>query len=121
MKGKENSIIHFVDLINPFIEKLSNWRRKVQKGNFSMFSSLTDVSNLDDKLKANVVQHLEKLECKFKIYFPEISKDDVSLARNPFRLSSEKVEDKLQNKFIDMKNDSSCQDVFEAFPVTNFW
>ena len=38
-----------------------------------------------------------------------------------FRLSSEKVEDELQDQFIDMKNDSSCQDLFEAFPVTDFW
>ena len=48
-------------------------------------------------------------------------RDDLSLARDPFRLSSEKVEDKLQDQFIDVKNDSSSQDVFEAFPVTDFW
>ena len=73
-----------------------------------MFSSLADISNLDNELKTNVAQHLEKLECEFKTYFPEISKDYLSLARNPFRLFSENVEDKLQDQFIDMKNDSSC-------------
>ena len=109
-----------MNLINAFIEKLSNWKHKVQKGNFSMFSSLADVSTLDDELKTNVAQHLDKMECKFKTYFPEISKDDLSLERNSFRLSSEKVEDELQDQFIDMKNDFSCQDVFEAFPVTDF-
>ena len=86
-----------------------------------MFISLADISNLDDKLKINVAQHLEKLKCEFKTYFSEISRDDLSLARNPFRHSSEKVKEKLQDQFIDMKNDSSCQDVFEAFPVTDFW
>ena len=54
-------------------------------------------------------------------YFPELSRDDLSLAKNPFRLFSEKVEDELQDQFINMKNDSSSQDVFEAFPVTDFW
>ena len=49
------------------------------------------------------------------------SRDDLSLARNPFRLSFEKVKDEVQDQFIDMKNDSSCQDVFEAFPVSDFW
>ena len=68
-----------------------------------MFSSLADISNLDDELKTNVAQHLEKMECEFKTYFPEISRSDLSLAKNPFRLSSEKVEDELQNQFIDMK------------------
>ena len=121
MQGKEKNITHFVDLINGFIEKLSNWRRNVKKGNFAMFTGLADISHLDDELKTNVAQHLEKLECEFRSYFPELSRDDQSLARNPFRLSSEKVEDKLQDQFIDMKNDSCTQDVFEAFPVMDFW
>ena len=76
---------------------------------------------MDGELKTNVAQHLEKLECEFRPYFPELSRGDMSLARNPFRLSSEKVEDELQDQFIDMKNDSRSQDVFEAFPVTDFW
>ena len=82
---------------------------------------MVDISHLDDELKTNVAQHLEKLECEFRSYFPELSRDDLSLARNPFRLSSEKVEDELQDQFIDMKNDSSSQDMFEAFPITDFW
>ena len=42
---KEKNIIHFVDLINGFIEKLSNWRREVQKGSFAIFTSLADISH----------------------------------------------------------------------------
>ena len=86
-----------------------------------MFASLADISHLNNELKTNVAQHLEKLECEFRSYFPELSRDDLSLAKDPFRLSSEKVEDKQQDQFIDMKNDSSSQDVFEAFSVTDFW
>ena len=85
-----------------------------------MFSSLADISNLDDDLKTNDAQHLDKLESEFKSYFPELSRDDLSLARNLFQLSSEKVEDKLQDQFIDMKNESSSQDVFGALPVRVF-
>ena len=120
MQGKEKNIIHFVDLINGFIKKLSNWRHKVQKGHFAMFTGLADISHLNNELKTNIAQHLEKLDCEFRSYFPKLSRDDLSLARNSFQLSSEKVEDKLQDQFIDMKNDSSSQDVFEAFPVTDF-
>ena len=90
MQDKEKNIIHFVGLINGFIEKLSNWRRKVQKGNFAMFTSLADISRSDDELKTNVAQHLEKLKCQFRSYFSELSRDDLSLARNPFRLSPRK-------------------------------
>ena len=92
----------------------------MQKGNFAMFTSLADISHLNDELKVNVAQHLEKLECEFISYFSELSRDDLSLARNPFRLSSKKVEDGLQDQFIDVKNDSSSQDVFEAFPSHGF-
>ena len=84
-KRKKYYIIHFVDLINRFIEKLSNWRRKVQKGNFAVFTSLDDISHLDDELKTNVAQHLKKLEREFGSYFPELSRDDLLLASNPFR------------------------------------
>ena len=84
MQGKEKNIIRFVDLINGFIEKFSNWRRKGQKGNFAMFTSLADISHLDDELTTNVAQHLEKLEWEFRSYFPELSRDDLPLARNPF-------------------------------------
>ena len=82
---------------------------------------MVDISHLDNELKTNVAQHLEKLECEFRSYFPELSRNDLSLAKDPFRLSSEKIQDELQDQFIDMKNDSSSQDVFEAFPVTDFW
>ena len=73
MQGKEKNIIPFVDLINGFIEKLSNWRRKVQKGNFAMFTSLADISHLNDELKTNVAQHLEKLECEFRSNLVEMT------------------------------------------------
>jgi len=121
MQDKEKNIIQFVDLINAFVEKLLNWRRKVQKGNLAMFSNLADISDLDEALKTDVAQHLENLESEFKSYFPEAIGDDLSLARNPFRLSPEKVEDELQDQLIDLKNDSSCRDLFESFPVTEFW
>ena len=80
MQGKEKNNICFANLVNACIEKLSNWRRKVQKGNFSIFSNLADNFYLDDELKTNVAQHLEKLECEFKTYFSKISRDDLSLA-----------------------------------------
>ena len=40
------------------------------QGNFAMFTSLADISHLDDELKTNVAQHYEKLECEFRSYFP---------------------------------------------------
>ena len=120
MQRKEKNIIQFVALINAFEEKLSNWGRKVQNGNLAMFSNLADFSELDEALKTDIAQHFENLESKFKSYFPEAVGDDLSLARNPFRLSPEKVKDELQDQLIDLKNVSSSRDLFESFPVTEF-
>ena len=106
-----------MDSISAFVEKLANWRRKTQNGNFAMFNKLSDISEINNELKTNVVQHLKELESEFKHYFPEVSGDDLSLARNPFRLSSENVEDELQDQLIDLKNDSSCRDLFKTLPV----
>ena len=49
-----------------------------------MFASLADISHLNNELKTNVAQHLEKLECEFRSYFPELSRDDLSLAKDHF-------------------------------------
>ena len=66
-----------------------------------MFNNLSDISEINDELKTNVVQHLNELESKFKHYFPEVSGDDLSLGRNPFRLSPENVEYELRDQLID--------------------
>ena len=31
------------------------------------------------------------------------------------------MEDELQDQLIDLKNDSSCRDLFETLPLTEFW
>ena len=98
-----------MDSISVFVEKLANWRRKAQNGNFAMFNNLSDISQINDKLKTNVVQHLKELESEFKHYFPEVSGDDLTLAKNPFRLSPENMEDELQDQLIDLKNDSAAE------------
>ena len=71
---QEKKVICFLNLINAFIEKLSNWRRKVQKGNFLMFSSLADIFNLDDDVKTNVAQHISKnWNANSKHTFPKLA------------------------------------------------
>ena len=81
---KEKNIIQNMDLINAFVEKLANWRRKAQNGNFAMFNNLSDIFELNNELKTKIVQHLKELESEFNSYFREVSADDLSLARNPF-------------------------------------
>ena len=55
MQEKEKNIIQNMDSISAFVEKLANWRRKAQSGNFAMFNNLPDISEINDELKINVV------------------------------------------------------------------
>ena len=55
MQGKEKNIIQNMDSISAFVEKLTNWRRKAQSGNFAMFNNLSNISEINDELKTNVV------------------------------------------------------------------
>ena len=41
--GKKKNVVYFLDLIRAFIEKLLNWRHRVQKDNFAVFSCLADI------------------------------------------------------------------------------
>ena len=50
-----------MDSISAFVEKFTNWRQKAQNGNFAMFNKLSDISEINDELKTNVVQHLKEL------------------------------------------------------------
>ena len=89
-----------------FLKNSQNGDVKYRKV-INMFNSLADISNSDDELKINAAQHLQKLEWEFISYFLELSRDDLSFAKNSFlRSFFKKVEDKL-DQFIDMKNDFS--------------
>ena len=121
MQGKGKKIIQFVDFTGAFVEKLGNWKRKVKNGNFDMFHSFTCLSDTDDEIKDKVADHLGTLQTEFKSYFLELSHDAFTLVRNPFRVAIEQVDDEFQDELIDLRNDSSCLDLFEDVSVTEFW
>ena len=120
MQGKGKDIIQFVDFTGAF-ERLGNWKRKVKNGNFDMFHSFTYLSDMDDEIKDEMADHLGTLQTEFKSYFPELSHDAFTLVRIPFCVTIEQVDDEFQDKLIDLRNDSSCRDVFEDVSVTEFW
>ena len=68
-----------------------------------------------------ILQHLEALESEFIKYFPEVDNDELGLIRNPFILPVEKVPDSLQDKFLELKDDSCARDLFNEKSITEFW
>ena len=72
---KGTTIIDFIDALNASVQKLENWTRKAEKGNFAMFEALSTVSfdDVDDALSSQILAHLTSLRKKFLRYFSEIS------------------------------------------------
>ena len=105
------------------MQKLENWRQKVEKENFAMFETLLSVvkDTLDVNISSEILQHLVNLRKEFLTYFSEISAVDLELVRKAFAMPIEKVTDDLQNELIDFRNDSACKKMFETLLICEFW
>ena len=113
LQGNGKTIIDFVDSLNAFVQKVENWIRKVDEGNFAMFESLSAVANngLHTDVAKEVFMHLSYLREEFLQYFPEIGRDELALLRNPFLVKVDEIRDDLQDELIDLQNDSGCRDI----------
>uniref|UniRef100_UPI00358F626F zinc finger BED domain-containing protein 5-like n=1 Tax=Myxine glutinosa TaxID=7769 RepID=UPI00358F626F len=124
LQGKGTTIIQFIGILSAFIQKLENWKRKAEEGNFAMFESLSEVTfnePLDPGIAKDVVAYLSCLREEFLQYFPEIGREGLALMRNPFLVKVSDVQDDLQDELIEFQNDSGCRDVFEASSISEFW
>uniref|UniRef100_UPI00358F884D protein FAM200C-like n=1 Tax=Myxine glutinosa TaxID=7769 RepID=UPI00358F884D len=124
LQGKGTTIIQFIDTLSAFKQKLENWKRKAEEGNFTMFESLSEVTinePLNPGVAKDVVTHLSCLREEFLQYFPEIGREGLVLMRNPFLVKVNDVQDDLQDELIEFQNDSGCRDVFEASSISEFW
>ena len=54
---KGTTIIDFINALNAFVQKLENWTRKAEKGNFATFVALSTVSSddVDDALSSEIL------------------------------------------------------------------
>ena len=122
LQGKGTTIIDFIDTLNAFVQKLENWTRKAEKGNFAAFEILSTVSSndMDDALSSEILVYLTSLQKEFSRYFPEISESDLKLVRKPFGVPVEVCDD-LQDELIYLKNYSTCRDMFDTLSICEFW
>ena len=75
MQKKDTIVLNFMDALNAFVQKLDNWQRKVENGNFAMFEALSSVTygNLSRNLSSEILAHLTNLKKEFLRHFPEMS------------------------------------------------
>ncbi len=62
LRGKDTTVIHFVDTLRAFVAKIKNWTSKVSSGNFAMFEKFSEVTDgkeeTDSCLQNEVISHL---------------------------------------------------------------
>ena len=128
LQGKQTNLILFQDNLNAFVAKVQNWRRKVNVGNVAMFERLCsmkdqEATKLETDLKLEIIAHLDGLEKQFHRYFPELDQEDAALVRNPFAptLDVASLPDQIQDKYLDLRNDSSSRDLFDELSLNQFW
>ena len=63
------------------------------------------------------------MESEFQHCFPELKKQEATLARNPFSnsLDVSDIPDKMQEQFIELKNYSAACDVYHEKSLSQFW
>ena len=63
------------------------------------------------------------MELEFRHYFLELKEEEAILARNPFSDSLDvgDITDKMQEQFIELKNDSTARDIYHEKSLSQFW
>lgn len=110
-----------------FVSKLQNWRRKTNLGNIAMFEKLRGVMDksqiqLDQFLKDEITKHIQSLGKEVERYFPDPSQEQEALVRSPFctDLNVSSIPHDIQDKFPDLRSDSSARDLFQVKSETQF-
>ncbi|KAG7174827.1 Zinc finger BED domain-containing protein 5-like 26, partial [Homarus americanus] len=90
---------------------------------FSNLDSALIHGNLDSELKKQLITHLTDLKTEFIRYFPEIDEkcEGWKFIRNPFQCEVADVSDELQEKFLELKFNSTAKEDFKELDLETFW
>lgn len=74
-------------------------------------------------MKEEITGHLESLENELQRYFPELKEEETTVTRIPFSASLDvaSIPNKLQDEFLDLRNDSLARNLFNEKLLTQFW
>ncbi|XP_076806902.1 zinc finger BED domain-containing protein 5-like [Clavelina lepadiformis] len=125
LQGPDTNILQFKDVLFGFVEKVQNWDRKINQGNFAMFEKLSafEATGLRPQIKQEISEHLQSLEKEFQNYFPDLTKEVEVFPRNPFSpmIDIATVSEELQDELLDLRNDSASREMFLEKSLTQFW
>ena len=82
LQGPDTIIIQFKDVLSGLVEKIQNWNRKVNQGNFAMLEKLSEfeADSNSKQIKQEISEHLRLLEKQFQRYFPDLDEGFVTFS-----------------------------------------
>lgn len=92
---------------------------------FERLCSMLDeeAEEIETELKTEIIAHLDSLDEQFERYFPELTQEEAALVRNPFSPSLDvaSLPDRIQDEYLDLRNDSSVRDLYNEKNLNQFW
>ena len=112
-----------MEKITAFKWKLALWMKRVPKssfGHFPKFNELRESMKVDKNVLSDIENHLTSLKSKFDSIF-SAEKVAPSWVINPFLVTANEVEEKLQEEILDLKASGAAEMMFIASHLTKFW
>lgn len=129
LQGNETNILTLQDKIASFLRKLELYQRRVQAGDVSMFTQLSEqlVNNKQDKItfENSVVQHLTAVIDSLQQYFPNMdSRESYSWILRPFSTCVDIFKDEdvsAKVEFLGLRENNSLKVDFQNDKLSTFW
>ncbi|CAH1963993.1 unnamed protein product [Acanthoscelides obtectus] len=129
LQGNETNILTLQDKIASFLRKLELYQRRVQAGDVSMFTQLSEqlVNNKQEKIsfENSVVQHLTAVIDSLQQYFPNMdSRESYSWILRPFSTCVDIFKDEdvsAKVEFLGLRENNSLKVDFQNDKLSTFW
>ena len=131
LQGKACLLLDFCDKLSGFQGLIDHWLRKVSAKNLSIFPRLS-ICLTDNEIVfkeefcTQITSHLKTMKDEFERYFPDISKLEFDIVRNPFSINlyeTNPIPDDMnqaQEELIVLINDSNAKEIFKNSSLSKF-
>lgn len=129
LQGNMTNILIAQDKVASFVRKLELYQRRVQAGDVSMFTQLSEqLVNIEkDKItfENSVVQHLSAVIDSVKHYFPDMdNRHSNSWILRPFTSDANIIKDEdvaAKVEFLELRENTTCRVEFQNYDLSTFW
>lgn len=121
LQGKNLNVIDARGKLKAFEDKLKIWREYAKTKNFTPFPNLNELDKYRT-ISQVVENHLVKLECKMRHYFPRLDNKEFDWIVNPFVFDIPSYfSAEIRGQLIELKNNTSYKAKYLCLVLVDFW